>query len=153
RATVSWCASASSLPKRTLPSYASASASTCGDIARHGAHQAAQKSISTGRGERVTSRSKLSSVISTTLDSFLVSRAAASAFMVLPLSSGDLALGALAFVLHAGAQVGLGAVEQHGDVARPEAELARDVLARPIVEHAQRDDGALNVGEPGHAPL
>jgi hypothetical protein len=42
-------------------------------------------------------------------------------------------------------------VEQHGDVARLDAELARDVLARSVLEHAQRDDGALDVGEPGHA--
>ena len=40
--------SMSHFPTRSLPSYSLASASTWGAMARQGAHQAAQKSTSTG---------------------------------------------------------------------------------------------------------
>src|SRR5215510_14235345 len=60
-------ASTSSLPTLTRPLYSSAIASTVGAIARHGAHQAAQKSTRTGVPDFTTSVSKLSSVISIVL--------------------------------------------------------------------------------------
>src|ERR1039457_7103612 len=57
--------STSILPTLTLPSYSPASSSTIGAIARHGPHQAAQKSTSTGLSDFNTSESKLASVTST----------------------------------------------------------------------------------------
>src|SRR5215467_6795206 len=67
RAAVEAFASTSSLPTLTRPLYSSAIASTVGAIARHGAHQAAQKSTKTGVLDFRTSFSKLSSVISIVL--------------------------------------------------------------------------------------
>src|SRR5437870_1249079 len=64
RAAVDRFASTSSLPTLTRPLYSSAMASTVGAIARHGAHQAAQKSTKTGVLDFTTSVSKLLSVIS-----------------------------------------------------------------------------------------
>src|SRR5262249_16748316 len=64
RAPVAPFASTSSLPTLTRPLYSSAIASTVGAIARHGAHQAAQKSTKTGVLDFRTSFSKLPSVIS-----------------------------------------------------------------------------------------
>src|SRR5580658_11066793 len=57
--------STSILPTVILPSYSWASSSTIGAIARHGPHQAAQKSTSTGLSDFSTSESKLASVTST----------------------------------------------------------------------------------------
>ncbi len=59
--------SMSHLPTRTLPSYSLASASTCGAIARHGAHQTAQKSTRVGTEELRISDWKFASVTSTIL--------------------------------------------------------------------------------------
>src|SRR6185295_13818285 len=67
RAAVEPFASTSSLPTLTRPLYSSAIASTVGAIARHGAHQAAQKSTKTGVLDFTTSDSKLESVISIVL--------------------------------------------------------------------------------------
>src|SRR5262244_3044033 len=67
RAPVAPFASTSSLPTLTRPLYSSATASTAGAIARHGAHQAAQKSTKTGVLDFRTPRSKLLSVISIVL--------------------------------------------------------------------------------------
>src|SRR6185295_8904175 len=60
-------ASTSSFPTFTRPLYSSAIASIVGAIARHGAHQAAQKSTRTGVFDFTTSDSKLPSVISIVL--------------------------------------------------------------------------------------
>src|ERR1035438_4555092 len=57
--------STSILPIVTLPWYSPASSSTIGAMARHGPHQAAQKSTSTGFSDFNTSASKLASVTST----------------------------------------------------------------------------------------
>src|SRR6266699_2541385 len=67
RAAVAPFASTSSLPTLTRPLYSSAMASTVGAIARHGAHQAAQKSTKTGVLDFTTSDSKFASVISIVL--------------------------------------------------------------------------------------
>src|SRR6266571_4744041 len=67
RAAVAPFASTSSLPTLTRPLYSSAMASTVGAIARHGAHQAAQKSTKTGVLDFTTSDSKFVSVISIVL--------------------------------------------------------------------------------------
>src|SRR5215831_3802534 len=55
-----------SLTTRALPAYFSATASTVGANMRQGAHQAAQKSTSTGRSDFSTSFSKLLSLTSLT---------------------------------------------------------------------------------------
>src|SRR6266699_2337232 len=57
--------STSILPIFTLPAYSVASSSTIGAMARHGPHQAAQKSKSTGVSDFRTSWSKFESVTST----------------------------------------------------------------------------------------
>src|SRR5258708_35552108 len=57
--------STSILPIFTLPAYSVASSSTIGAMARHGPHQAAQKSNSTGVSDFRTSWSKFESVTST----------------------------------------------------------------------------------------
>src|SRR5215471_1629531 len=57
--------STSILPIFTLPAYSLASSSTMGAIARHGPHQAAQKSTKTGVSDFKTSWSKFWSVTST----------------------------------------------------------------------------------------
>src|SRR3954464_13993880 len=57
--------SMSHLPTRTFPSYSLASASTCGAMARHGAHHAAQKSTRVGIDELRISVWKFESVTST----------------------------------------------------------------------------------------
>src|SRR3954467_13315854 len=57
--------SMSHFPTRSLPSYSLASASTCGAMARHGEHQTAQKSTSTGILEARISVLKFESVTST----------------------------------------------------------------------------------------
>src|SRR5438876_9362893 len=67
RAAVEPLASTSSLPTLTRPLYSSAIASTVGAIARHGAHQAAQKSTRTVVLDFTTSDSKFASVISIVL--------------------------------------------------------------------------------------
>src|SRR5438093_8496889 len=67
RAAVEPFASTSSLPILTRPLYSSAMASTVGAMARHGAHQAAQKSTKTGLLAFTTSDSKFVSVISIVL--------------------------------------------------------------------------------------
>src|SRR5690606_32058392 len=54
--------STSSLPTLARPSYSAASSSMIGAIIRHGPHQTAQKSTSTGTSDCSTSCSKLSSV-------------------------------------------------------------------------------------------
>src|SRR5205814_4308225 len=64
RAAVEPFASTSSLPTLTRPLYSVAMESMVGAKARHGAHQAAQKSTSTGVLDFTTSDSKLESVIS-----------------------------------------------------------------------------------------
>src|SRR4029077_11222502 len=63
--------STSILPTLTLPWYSLASSSTMGAIARHGPHQVAQKSISTGLSDFNTSASKFASATST-IESFIV---------------------------------------------------------------------------------
>src|SRR5215831_20856187 len=57
--------STSILPTFTLPWYSVANSSTIGAMARHGPHQVAQKSISTGLSDFNTSASKFASVTST----------------------------------------------------------------------------------------
>jgi hypothetical protein len=52
---------------------------------------------------------------------------------------------------HAGRQVGLGAVQEHRDMSRRDAQRARHVLARDLVEHAQDDHRALRVDQLTHA--
>src|SRR5207249_4462354 len=64
RVAVEPLASTSSLPTLTRPLYSVAMESIVGAKARHGAHQAAQKSTSTGVLDFTTSDSKLLSVIS-----------------------------------------------------------------------------------------
>ncbi len=44
-------------------------------------------------------------------------------------------------------------MEQHRDVAGRDAERVRDVLARDLVEHAQRDDRALDLRQRLHAAV
>src|SRR5208337_4384931 len=56
--------STSILPTFTLPSYSRASSSTMGAMARHGPHQAAQKSTKTGVSDFRTSWSKFESFTS-----------------------------------------------------------------------------------------
>src|SRR5690242_6191504 len=56
--------STSILPILTLPAYSPASSSTMGAMARHGPHQAAQKSTNTGVSDFSTSLSKFASVTS-----------------------------------------------------------------------------------------
>src|SRR4029079_19299938 len=101
RATSSVLPSVSQEPTVRRPAYSRAIAATCGAIARQGAHQAAVKSMRTGRGAFATSASKLVSVISRT-------------------SSERMSLFSLCG--HAREQIGLGAVEEHGDVTRRDAE-------------------------------
>ena len=50
-------------------------------------------------------------------------------------------------------QVDLGAVEQDRDVPGRDAERLRDVFARHVVEHAQRDHRALDVRQRLHAAV
>src|SRR5438876_4035045 len=57
--------STSILPTLILPAYSVASSSTIGAMARHGPHQAAQKSTNTGCSDFSTSWSKFESVTST----------------------------------------------------------------------------------------
>src|SRR5262249_5621077 len=63
---VSWLASVFSLPTLTLPANWSAMRSMVGPSIRHGPHQGAQKSTSTGTSLLVTSCSQLVVVISLT---------------------------------------------------------------------------------------
>ncbi|MBL8113217.1 MAG: response regulator, partial [Acidobacteria bacterium] len=54
---------------------------------------------------------------------------------------------------HAAQEFLLRAVEQRRDVIGPERQLAGDILARQLLEHAHRDDPALDVGQPRDAAL
>lgn len=62
RAAVAGFSSMFSLPNRTRPAIRAASSSTIGAIIRHGAHQAAQRSSTTGTGDRSTSAANVASV-------------------------------------------------------------------------------------------
>ena len=67
RDAVSGLRSTFSFATRTRPASAAASSSMIGSIPRHGTHQGAQTSSSTGSDEESTWSSKRASVVSTTV--------------------------------------------------------------------------------------